>query len=86
MHFILAFFLNGDQHKAVYGVNYLDTYSHSQRGDAMDKTKQPSKEMIREWLKNQIGQHRPPPDPGQIRRELDWKLNDIPPIGISQNQ
>ena len=40
----------------------------------MDNTTQPSKEMIRQWLKEQIGQHRPPPDPEQIRRELGWEL------------
>jgi hypothetical protein len=40
----------------------------------MDTTKQPSKEMVREWLKQRIGQHRPPPKPEQIRRELGWHL------------
>lgn len=40
----------------------------------MDSSKQPSKEEIRAWLKDQIGQHQPPPDPSQIRRELGWHL------------
>lgn len=45
----------------------------------METTQQPSKEMIRQWLKEQIGQHRPPPDPGQIRRELGWQLKQQNP-------
>lgn len=45
----------------------------------MDTSKQPSKEEIREWLKDQIGQHRPPPDPSQIRRELGWFLKPNSP-------
>jgi hypothetical protein len=34
----------------------------------------PSKEMVRDWLKREVAQHRPPPDPKQIRRELGWDL------------
>jgi hypothetical protein len=37
----------------------------------MDKPATPSKEIIREWLKREVKQHRPPPDPMQIRRELE---------------
>ena len=44
----------------------------------MDTTGQPSKEMVREWLKDQIGQHRPPPEPSQIRRALGWQLKPLP--------
>ena len=40
----------------------------------MDKLKQPSKEMVRQWLRTEIGQRRAPPDPKQIRRELGWEL------------
>ncbi len=40
----------------------------------MDTSKQPSKEAIRAWLKDQIGQNQPPPAPHQIRRELGWYL------------
>ena len=36
--------------------------------------KQPSKESVRQWLRNQIEERRPPPDPKQIRRELGWEL------------
>lgn len=39
----------------------------------MDRT-MPSKEIVREWLKHEVSQHRPPPDPQQIRRELGWGL------------
>lgn len=34
----------------------------------------PSKENVREWLRHELSQHRPPPDPQQIRRELGWGL------------
>lgn len=47
----------------------------------MTRTKQPSKEVVREWLRNELGQHRPPPDPMQLRRELGWDL-----IAASRNQ
>ena len=40
----------------------------------MSKLKQPSKESVRVWLTARIAQHRPPPDPEQIRRELGWEL------------
>ncbi len=40
----------------------------------MQSPKQPSKEMVRQWLRAEIGQRRPPPDPKQIRRELGWEL------------
>jgi hypothetical protein len=37
-------------------------------------TTMPSKETVRKWLKHEVIQHRPPPDPQQIRRELGWGL------------
>ena len=40
----------------------------------MDQAKQPSKETVRQWLKNEIAKRRPPPDQEQIRRELGWDL------------
>ena len=40
----------------------------------MIQTRQPSKEMVRQWLIAQLEQRRPPPDPQQIRRELGWDL------------
>jgi hypothetical protein len=44
----------------------------------MDKYKQPSKEMVRQWLRTEIGRRRPPPDPDQVRRELGWDLVRLP--------
>ncbi len=44
----------------------------------MTKHKQPSKETVRQWLRAEILQRRPPPDPEQIRRELGWGLVKIP--------
>ncbi len=38
----------------------------------MNTMPHPSKEMVREWLKRQIVQHRPPPSPQQIQDELGW--------------
>ena len=37
-------------------------------------TKQPSKEDVRDWLKRELAEQRPPPDVKQIRRELGWDL------------
>ena len=39
----------------------------------MVKHTQPSKEEVREWLRAEIARRRPPPDPGQIRREVGWE-------------
>jgi hypothetical protein len=30
--------------------------------------------MVRKWLKAELEQRRPPPDPEQIRRELGWDM------------
>lgn len=38
----------------------------------MNSDKQPSKESVRQWLRAQIAQRRPPPDAHDIRRELGW--------------
>ncbi|WP_308922105.1 hypothetical protein [Janthinobacterium sp. J1-1] len=32
------------------------------------------KELVRQWLKAELAQRRPPPGPEQIRRELGWHL------------
>lgn len=40
----------------------------------MTRLQQPSKESVRKWLRARIEERRPPPDPGQIRRELGWEL------------
>lgn len=34
----------------------------------------PAKELVRKWLKAELEQRRPPPDPEQIRRELGWDM------------
>ena len=44
----------------------------------MSQQKQPSKEIVRMWLRARIDQRRPPPDPQQIRRELGWELVKLP--------
>lgn len=48
-------------------------------GFAMSKFQQPSKEIVRNWLRARIEQRRPLPDAKQIRRELGWELVRIPP-------
>ena len=40
----------------------------------MEQPKPPSKEVVRRWLRAELEQRRPPPDPKQIRRELGWDL------------
>lgn len=44
----------------------------------MNKPKQPSKESVRNWLRTELAQRRPPPNPDQIRRELGWELIKVP--------
>lgn len=34
----------------------------------------PNKEEVREWLRQEIGQQRPPPYPAEIRHQLGWNL------------
>ena len=34
----------------------------------------PTKEEVREWQKQRIADHKPPPSQKQIRRELGWDL------------
>jgi hypothetical protein len=43
------------------------------KGD-MEQPKQPSKEDVRRWLRRELEQHKAPPNPEQIRRELGWDL------------
>jgi hypothetical protein len=35
---------------------------------------QPSKEQVRQWQRERIKAHKPPPDPKQVRKELGWDL------------
>jgi hypothetical protein len=53
--------------------------SFHQEAKTMEAKKQPSKESVRQWLRNQIEERRPPPDPKQIRRELGWELLKLEP-------
>ncbi len=34
----------------------------------------PTKEDVRHYLEKRVKEHKPPPDPKQIRRELGWDL------------
>ncbi|UOD30191.1 hypothetical protein INH39_33490 [Massilia violaceinigra] len=43
----------------------------------MNTDKQPSKESVRQWLRAQIAQRRPPPDAQEIRRELGWERTKV---------
>ncbi|GAB2865106.1 hypothetical protein GCM10027277_37510 [Pseudoduganella ginsengisoli] len=45
----------------------------------MEQSKQPSKEAVRQWLRKNLAERRPPPDPQQIRRELGWDLVKVNP-------
>lgn len=38
----------------------------------MSQPDKPAKEKVREWLRREISQHRPPPDISEIRRTLGW--------------
>ncbi len=40
----------------------------------MDRIARPSKEAIRNWLRNRRASHEPLPDCDRIRRELGWML------------
>lgn len=40
----------------------------------MSNTKQPTKEQVRHWMQDRQVEHKPPPDPKVIRRELGWDL------------
>jgi hypothetical protein len=43
---------------------------------AMYRSIKPAKEQVREWLREGIAQHRPPPDLHEIRRQLGWDLKE----------
>lgn len=49
----------------------------------MDKSI-PTKQQVRDWLANEVAQHRPPPDPKQIRKELGWELIEMSRKGASR--
>jgi hypothetical protein len=39
----------------------------------MNQHKQPSKETVRQWLRDEIARRRPPPELQQIRAALGWE-------------
>jgi hypothetical protein len=43
----------------------------------MSQLHQPGREQVREWLRQEIALHRPPPDPTEIRRQLGWTMNGM---------
>jgi hypothetical protein len=40
----------------------------------MFQSHKPTREQVREWLRQEVNQRRPPPDPLEIRRQLGWSL------------
>ena len=34
----------------------------------------PNKQQVREWLRHEIDQRRPPPDPLEIQKQLGWGM------------
>jgi hypothetical protein len=42
----------------------------------MDRLSKPSEERIRELLSERVAQHRPLPDPDEVRRQLEWRLSE----------
>jgi hypothetical protein len=41
---------------------------------AMAQTNHPSKELVRNWMQQRQGEHRPPPTLDEVRRQLGWEL------------
>jgi hypothetical protein len=42
----------------------------------MDRLSKPMEERVREVLNQAESQHKPPPDPAEIRRQLEWRLSE----------
>jgi hypothetical protein len=40
----------------------------------MLQSHKPTREQVREWLRQEIDERRPPPNPLEIRRQLGWCL------------
>ncbi|MDB5840179.1 MAG: hypothetical protein JWQ23_2131 [Herminiimonas sp.] len=43
----------------------------------MSMTDKPSKEQVRDYMLRRQGEHRPPPDQVEIRRQLGWDLIEM---------
>lgn len=48
----------------------------------MEQRQKPGKEMVRQWLKAELEQRRPPPDPEQIRRALGWDMLRLQTVSV----
>nr|WP_314629229.1 hypothetical protein [uncultured Noviherbaspirillum sp.] len=42
----------------------------------MDRLSKPIEERVREVLEEAANQHKPAPDPSEIRRQLAWRLSE----------
>ena len=42
----------------------------------MDRLGKPIEERIRELLSERAAEHSPPPDPVEVRRQLEWRLSE----------
>lgn len=45
----------------------------------MSQSGKPDREQVRQWLLHEIARHRPPPEPCEIRRQLDWRQGSADP-------
>ena len=45
---------------------------------AVNQAGKPVKEKVREWLRREISERRPPPDISEIRRVLGWETGSAP--------
>jgi hypothetical protein len=52
----------------------MGVFAAKRKEDAMIKSSTPSRAEVREWLRQEIAEHRPPPDPTEIRNQLGWTL------------
>lgn len=52
----------------------MRVFAAKREEDVVVKSSKPSKKRVREWLRQEIDQHRPPPDPAEIRSQLGWSL------------
>lgn len=41
----------------------------------MYQTSHPTPAQVREWMQKRQTEHKPPPTPEEIRRELGWEMN-----------
>jgi hypothetical protein len=46
----------------------------------------PVKEKVREWLRREISERRPPPEMSEIRRTLGWETEPPPPDRLTRRK